>query len=311
MVAPSLTYSPRSDPAAAVEAWVERPALRQMIEAFGFEWPAGDLSSRLEQLVDLSAVWDRRSGRSRLEIDDAGLDVELKSRLVGWAGELGLVDGAPPSAAHHDIVLVLGGLVTGCVSRVKHLADLIGRGEVRVPRIALLGSFRELKEAELALAGEVAPGARTEVEVLMAMADSLQPGGGRWHSEQRGDPLADPARAELVAGRGEDPQVVAFAAASGAPAERPANTADTYRQVATHLRFTAGTRVLIVTTHIYATYQHWDAVRILGLPYGVELETVGTPPAVSRRAFTPAWYAQEIRSTLRSGRDLVKARTLT
>jgi hypothetical protein len=141
----------------------------------------------------------------------------------------------------------------------------------------------------------------------MALAAHLDPRPAEWELTTTGDPIAAPALAELVGHRGEQPQTWVFAARSSDPEHRPANTADTYRQAARHLAFGDGTRLLLVTTHIYATYQHWDAVRVLGLPYGVELETIGTPPSASRRVFTPDWYAQEVRSTLRSARDLAKA----
>ncbi len=302
-----LSYEPGSDPTEMINEWLARPALRAMVEAFGGEWPEGGLETRLERLVEFSGVWDRRGGNSRLDITaDSGL-TERASQILGWAAELGLVDVAEPTRRDHDAALVLGGLVTGCVSRVEYLADLLKSGRVRAERIALLGSFRQLQDQEQELVDEVAAGAATEVDVLMALAAHLDPRPAEWELTTAGDPVAAPKLAELIGHRGEHPETWVFAARSSDPDHRPANTADTYRQAARHLEFGAGTRLLLVTTHIYATYQHWDAVRVLGLPYGVGLETVGTPPGASRRVFTPDWYAQEVRSTLRSARALATA----
>ncbi|WP_308816395.1 hypothetical protein [Pseudonocardia alni] len=304
---PPLRYQPGSDPTEMIEEWLARPALRAMVEASSGTWPSGGLQSRLDQLVEFSSVWDRRNGDSRLAITATERSYGQSEQVLGWAAALGLVDVAAPSGRDVDTALVLGGLVTGCVSRVDYLRDLMKNGRVHVEQIALLGSFRQLQDQERELADEVAPGATTEVDVLMALGADLDPRSASWDVTSTGDPVTDPRGAELAVHRGEQPSTWVFAARSSDPGARPANTADTYRQAASALRFGAGTRLLLVTTHIYATYQHWDAVRVLGLPLGVELETIGTPPGASRRVFSSDWYAQEVRSTLRSARALVMA----
>src|SRR5262249_36171874 len=98
-----------------------------------------------------------------------------------------------------------------------------------------------------------------------------------------------------------------YAAKSGDPEQRAANTADTYRQFAADVNLGPQSRLLLITTHIYAPYQHMDAIRVLGLPTGVDIETVGLPPALSPRSFSAAWYLQEVRSTLRSAQLLLAA----
>lgn len=63
-----------------------------------------------------------------------------------------------------------------------------------------------------------------------------------------------------------------------------------------------------MTTDIYRPYQHLAALRMLALPYEVEVETVGHVPARVepnlRQSFSPAKYLQEIRSAVQGCRAL-------
>jgi len=100
-----------------------------------------------------------------------------------------------------------------------------------------------------------------------------------------------------IAGRGEQSEVVGAAwrvveyvgpdgvplHVVGAPSREPgvgrANTADTYEWFATELaELHRGRRIVIVTSDIYMRYQHADAMRMLALPYGVEIDAVGIQP---------------------------------
>ena len=103
---------------------------------------------------------------------------------------------------------------------------------------------------------------------------------------------------------------------AAAPSSRPdrarADTADAYAWFATKIaNLTPGQRILAVTTDIYRPYQQLAALRMLALPYGVEVETVGHVPAgvepVLRQPFSPARYLQEIRSAVQGCRALLAA----
>jgi hypothetical protein len=54
-----------------------------------------------------------------------------------------------------------------------------------------------------------------------------------------------------------------------------------------------------VTSAIYAVYQLFDAIRVLG-PYGTSIEMLGVPPERSPTPQRPAAQIQEIRSCIRS-----------
>jgi hypothetical protein len=99
------------------------------------------------------------------------------------------------------------------------------------------------------------------------------------------------------------------AAPSSEPGVRRANTPDTYAWYATELaQIRPGQRLLVVTTEIYVPFQHADALRMLALPHGVQVDVVGVNPGKAhpelRQTFEPHNYLQEIRSTIRALRAL-------
>jgi hypothetical protein len=110
-----------------------------------------------------------------------------------------------------------------------------------------------------------------------------------------------------IAGNGTTVRVAA--APSSDPERRRANTADTYEWFARRVAsLSAGDQLLIVTTAIYVPAQHAAAIRMLGLPFKVGIETVGIQPGdvvpELDQSFTPSQYLQEVRSTIRSLREL-------
>ncbi|GAA3433745.1 hypothetical protein [Kutzneria kofuensis] len=305
MASQPLTFAPGDDPIGRVREFVGNPALRALVEQFGGSWPAGDLPEILRALVEFSAVWDRRRGASRLDIpDDADSDSE---RAMAAVEQLGLCDCAPPQERSYDWVLVLGGLAAGCHRRTKHLAGLLAEGVIETGGICLLGSFRALRKDELTSSTRFASSATTEADLLLELATREFRSERTWTVDVDGDRTVTPRVTQLHARRAGKPEVHVFAARSSRPEQRAANTADTYEQAAHALRFLPKARLLLVTTHLYALYQHFDAVRVLGLPHQVCLETIGTPPRTGDRIWPATWYLQEVRSTLQAGLRLVTA----
>lgn len=99
------------------------------------------------------------------------------------------------------------------------------------------------------------------------------------------------------------------AAPSSEPTKRRADTPDSYAFFAKQLAaLQPGERLLMVTTPIYVPAQHAAAVRMLALPYGVEVDTVGNEPGVIPGAavqqFSATKYLLEVRSTVRALRRL-------
>jgi hypothetical protein len=103
--------------------------------------------------------------------------------------------------------------------------------------------------------------------------------------------------------------VSAVAAPSSSPGERRANTVDTYRFWAEHRRRPSEQSVLVVTAPVYVPYQGAGAVEVLGIEYGLSVETVG----IRRRTghlgrfaqdYEARHYLQEVRSAIRGMRSL-------
>ncbi len=69
------------------------------------------------------------------------------------------------------------------------------------------------------------------------------------------------------------------AAPSSEPGVRRANTPDTYAWLAGESGWVGrGDSVLLVTTDIYRPFQHADAIRMLTLPHGIDVDLVGVQP---------------------------------
>lgn len=229
-----------------------------------------------------------------------------RAQLVyGAARDLGLLDASAPTLAKPDHLVVLGGLATGVEPRVRHAAELIERGAVSTGQVVALGAFRPLDERERDAASRYAPGACTELDLLAAMTGVAFGAGADWTTTTEGDPLTDPARAQETRRRHGEPEITLYAARSSDPDHRAANTVDTYNQFAHDVDLQLGQSLLIITSTIYAPYQHLDALRALG-PDGVTIKTSGVPSRPDNsRVHPPSAYLQELRSTLRSAQALL------
>ena len=70
-----------------------------------------------------------------------------------------------------------------------------------------------------------------------------------------------------------------------------------------HVKVTAGSKFLLVTSQIYVPYQELEAIRTVALKYDVTIETVGFPPEWTGSGQGMVYvsnYLQEIRSTIQS-----------
>lgn len=299
----SLLFLPGDDPINRVRHFVRNPALAELVERFGGTWPQGNLDKVVDELHEFSEVWNYRKGAGRLDIKAGELaGVEEIKRAIG---DLGLHGPTTPVRRHFDWALVLGGLAMGCRGRVGYLRSLMDDGMFTLGGICMLGSYRALLEGELPTAAEYAPDATTEVDLLLELADQTFPDDTSWDITTSGDRVAAPRSAGLHAQRDSRLPAHVFASPSSDPERGFANTADTYVQITDTLLFAPGTRLLVVTTHHYATFQHFDAVRVLGIPNGLEVETIGTPVTKSGMDYSVEQYLQEVRSTLRACADLL------
>jgi hypothetical protein len=298
-----------------VAAWLFSPALAAVVEAFG-ETPLSaetPLAEALTWFEKFSLRWDYRGGKERNLVDPQDLGPDVEEIVLRSAADLGLVGTTLPAADRYDHVLVLGGLVRACMARPLYAARLVNEGTITPGEITALGGFRELKGDELELAAKLGQSHLTDefdamdagVRSAFELSEPLSERG------ERSDAVGESwAIREYRTAAGVPVRVVA--APSTEPGVRRANTADTYKWFGSEIaKLRGGERVLIVTSDIYVPYQHADALRMLGLPYSVEVDAVGVRPGDAHpdlaQEFKPHHYLQEMRSTIRALRLLYEA----
>jgi len=303
-----------TDVLTAIDDWVSSAPLRRLVSIFGGHCPTADPDAVLLWLDEFSAKhWDFRGGRERAEAREPTLDPATARTVVEAARALGLVDPLPPQHQSYRHLIVLGGLANACLLRAGYAAHLLGSATVTATEIGLLGSLRPLTTAEHDTLDAVGvDGCRSEVDVLdAAVRRSFD---GHTAVAEKANPSDDePHRSWLLRTYqpADGPTVRVLAAPSSEPSRR-AHTADTQRFWAQRVSLSPGDRVLVVTSPIYVPFQHCDAVRTLGLPYGCDIDTVGVDPAfiddgLPKTTLTAGRYLQEIRSAIRSMRALYAA----
>lgn len=295
--------------AAWIEAWVRSPELHELVRLSGSKVPELDLSELLTWLEEFSVAWDFRGGKERNLFEARSLEAATEKKIKDAAAALGLIKGGVAPRGRYDHVLVLGGLARACLARPLATARLLEKGEVEAGSVTALGGYRKLKGDEIGLVESVAGehvGAEDvgdefdAMDVGVRLAFDLDP-----PERERGER----SRLEFGSWRVHEYTTVSglpvsvVAAPSSEPEKRRTNTADSYEWFATELfDLRAGQRLLLVTSDIYVPFQHADALRVLGLPFQVEVETAGIQPGdVDPRlsqVFSADAYLQEVRSTI-------------
>ncbi|MFC0530748.1 hypothetical protein [Phytohabitans kaempferiae] len=301
---------PSGEPAAVLDGvarWITSPPLRDLVTAFGGQWPGGDSPTLLGWLDAFSAThWDFRAGGERPDAREPDLEPEVATLVEASADALGMVSAKPPPRRDYRYVVVLGGLAHACLRRTAYTAHLLRRGTA-AEGVGVLGSLRPLSPAERAL---------PSVESCRSEVDVLDLGVRRAFGVTKPveiDDAPDGSWSVHTYAPADGPRVAVLAAPSSEPGVRRAHTADTQRFWARRAALAQGDRLLVVTAPIYVPFQHCDAVRTLGLPYGCAVDTVGVDPRLGDElplpepTLTPGRYLQEIRSAIRSMRLLVAA----
>lgn len=287
---------------ADIRRWVTSPALSELVAAFD-----GPVGAGLADLVAWSAAhWDFRAGKERNLVDPDMIVGGLEDLVLTSATQLGMVEPQPPTFESYDFVLMLGGLIRACLWRPEFAAALIDKG-LRPGAVAAISGFRDLNGAELDLLPHFGVVGLVQEHQVMEHALRTSFGVGQMVDETPLDLAEQPNLRKVVkAGASRSGMPVKLVVAPSGDPSRRANTPDGYRFWATeiaHLR--PGQRVLMVTSPIYVPFQHTDAVRILGLPYGCVLETVGIDSHMvdergQPQVFRAVNYLQELNSMLRS-----------
>lgn len=265
---------------------------------------AGLDGTRLLQFLDQFSAehWDFRRGQERNLADRVEFTPERDQVILGCAAELGLSQ-VPPLHQHYDTVLMTGGMVRAGIAKPRYVRMLLDDG-LRVDNIVFLGGFRPFGGDEHEVAAGLGVDGDNEFDAMVAGLDRAFGPLGEPHIQEYIAETQNGSWRELsweVSGV----RVAAVAAPSSMPERRRANTVDTYRFWAEHRRRVSESSVLVVTAPVYVPYQGAGAVEVLGLDYGLAVETVG----ISRRTghlgrfsqeYEARHHLQEVRSAIRS-----------
>ena len=286
--------------------------MRTLAAACGWNWPReSDPLGVLSGLAELSADWDFRQNRERNYIEAAPAVINGEqipdTLVISAARALGLVEStSPPLGREFSHLVVLSGHLRACLSRAAYAAELLSSG-VRAGTVVALGAHRELggDEPEQAIEAGLGP-VRDEAQVILAAVRRAFVLGEPLSVEEN-PPSPDPRWPEVFHGasaRYRWSSVDVVIAPSEQPENRRAKTGDQLRYWAGQTHLGREHDVLLVTTQIYAPYQHLVASRVLGLENGCGVHTCGVAKgshARLAREFSGREYLQEIRAALRAG----------
>ncbi|MFF3851467.1 hypothetical protein [Streptomyces sp. NPDC002328] len=313
---------------ADIDAWLASDAMRALVTAFHGDPDAlagtpGTLLARIDALFEFTgSVNTRLEDAERNAADELPMTPDQADTTLAAVTALGLRDELPPRHREYDHVLMLGGLVRACFNRPAYAARLLDDGTVSAGAVTALGGHRPFgkkasdpNELESAISERLGHPELTEEYQALDLGTRLAFGLGDPEREE-GEESPDPAKLPgLTWGvkhyrTGAGLSVRVAAAPSTVP-ERRAHTGETYAFFAERLAsLKPGARLLLVTTPIYTPMQHFTAIRMLALPYDVEVETIGgdvpdRAPAL-RQPFTPTKYLNEVRTTVRALRALTE-----
>lgn len=308
---------------ASIRAWIESKVFQDTARAFGWtDNPDQDLDQRIDDLVAQSDEWDFR--RRTAKAESMGTTREstrwtshgqlLSAQQVALANragsELKLACASMPSRDQYRAVLVLGGARLSCLLRTEWAGQILREG-VKTQDVVLLGSQRPVADSERDATDTYAPEAATEFDLFVAAGSVVFGFDKDVYSGQRHEDAHPNLSWEV---REYSPsglmRVLIISAPSGEPSNRRSNSADTYKFYISRHHIRPGDWLLLVTSPIYVPYQQLEAIRVITVPLGIHVETVGFPPewrAELQGMQGPQHYLQEMRSFLQSAQRFLTA----
>ncbi|HEU4808024.1 MAG TPA: hypothetical protein VFT01_07155, partial [Homoserinimonas sp.] len=271
----------------AVERWATSAAMATLVAEFGGITDGMATGALLDYLDDFSAAhWDFRRGQERNQAERVEFTPERDTVILDCAAELGLTQ-VPPRHEHYDTVVMTGGMVRAGIAKPRYVRMLLDDG-LRVDNIVFLGGFRPFAGDEQEVATGLGLEGDNEFDAMVAGLHRAFGPLGEPHVEEAIAHTQNGSWREL-SWEASALRVSAVAAPSSLPALRRANTVDTYRFWAEFRRRPSEQSLLVVTAPVYVPYQGAGAVQVLGIEYGLAVETVG----ISRRTGHLGRFSQE------------------
>lgn len=299
-----------------IKGWISTPELQELIFSFGGNFRSnGTLVEQIKELLVFSDAWDFRNQqkndshnmeKARWTIENNQLNEKQKHLTLNASKNLGLIGCSVPSQKKYDYVLVLGGARMSCLFRMQYAKEICDQYDDLANSIVGLAGMREVMESERNATDTYAPNAKTEFDL---MKSALKKVFGSLKIKEKQERFSKNSNESWsLHGYFYDIPVILLAAPSGEPEKRRANTADTFTFFRERLNVEMGKNILLITSQIYVPYQQLEAIRMLGLPYGHSLETIGFPNEwldSMQELQNPENYLQEIRSVIQSASRLL------
>jgi len=292
---------------AAIDSWTAALLDSGVVAAFGDAELVGLApTAALDALEGFAAEhWDFRAGRERNLARVPEFTPAQLTAIDAATAALGLDGTPPPSRGHYDAVVMTGGMVRAGIVKPRYLRELADAG-LDWGEGVFLGGFRPFAGDELDLAPRLGVAGDNEFDAMVAglreaFALGLVPDAEFWGGGTGAAGWRDVVW--MVDGR----RLRVVAAPSSEPDVRRANTADTYRFWA--MRAPDVRSVLVITTPVYVPYQGAVAIEILGLEFGLSVETVAVSASATdlgpdTQLFLPHHRLQELRSAIHGMRRL-------
>ncbi len=306
-----------------ISNWVNSDALKELIEAFDVKVPyKKGLREKISWLLEFSERWDYRKIQQQtydiktqenyrwlIESDNLN-EVQLKA-IKESMPSLGLVGIGIPYFDSYDYIVALGGARYSCLFRPKYSRMIIEQYNLKPKAAVMLSGMRPVSETERDSTDTYAIGAKTEYDLINHGAEKVFQIEGEGTEERFIDAKNLNKSWAIKTYEKTDKKfpIISIAAPSSEPQKRRANSLDTYKFFCEKYKIREGQRLLFITSQIYVPYQHLEAVRSLGIPQNISIDTIGFPVEwnIEQRGLRQAEnYLQEVRSTIQAINRVIK-----
>lgn len=304
-----------------LEVWVNSSELASIVSSFGGSLPTNlTLEGKISWLLEFSERWDYRRKQktrdkitgenARWKVSNENITSEQVKAVQDAVFRLGLIGVQVPECKSFDYILVLGGARFSCLYRPQYAEYLLENDIVKTKEIILLSGMRPVLDSEREATDTYAPQALTEYDLINSGAESSFHLKKDFYEERYHNENINLNWAIRKYQTENSISVTSYSGPSSEPEIRRANSSDTYKFFLEKENVQMGSRLLLVTSQIYVPYQQIEAVRTLGIPNGLYIETVGFPAEWRKKLqgmMETANYLQEIRSAIQAADRVIKS----
>lgn len=304
-----------------LEAWVNSSELANIVSSFDGTLPDDfSLEEKIFWLLEFSERWDYRKKQKtqdkttgenvRWKVSNENITSEQEKAVHDAIFPLGLIGVQVPECKSFDYILALGGARYSCLYRPQYTEYLLENNIVKAKEIILLSGMRPVSDSEREATVTYAPRALTEYDLINAGAEASFHLKKDFYEESYHNENINLNWAIRKYQTESGVPVTSYSGPSSEPEVRRANSSDTYKFFLEKRKVQPGSRLLLVTSQIYVPYQQIEAVRTLGIPYDLYIETVGFPTEWGKKLqgmMETANYLQEIRSAIQAAARFIKS----